>query len=622
MPSDTHERVARRLQRLLAALGPSAVVGAAADGGDLLVLEAARGTARAPRLAIVLPTLRGDFRERSVEEDWRARHDTAIDRALEVGELTTLDMPDGTEAYRAANARILERAEQLAVEADRVVALIVASPGEGAMVEHLAARAAARGRPVIRIDPAAEISSRPYVFVAGPFGDKFDPQRKRMINCDPTYEKVLVPALENAQLRYRRADEQIDAGIVLQPMIEAISEADMVIADLATGNFNVGWELGLRHLLRSRHTLLIGPEGTRPPFDLGALRRVQYQQDQDGGISDAAALEAWTRLAPFLEQLQAPPPPGSDSPVAAVMDVTSWASLVRRGPPDDRFERLREQLALARDLRDAELTLQIVEGAGGLNEEQQMLIAAEAGVGLTRLGEYAEGARLLAPIVAADIAASRPDAHFYYAQALYKPRGAGVEAFNEAERVLRALLVRCPEHPEVWAALGAINKRRSHTREGLAARRQDIAGAMEAYAHDYERDLGAFYEGINFVACGLLLELVHADPAAGARARRALPAVAYAAELAAERDPRDFWAVVTVAEARVYEALLSANAEPDHVTEAYASAGRLRPTAGSVDSSLTQLRWLAEQGIEHPWLNRAGRELALAAGYPELADNI
>ena len=85
------------------------------------------------------------------------------------------------------------------------------------MVMDFAAQAALWRIPVLRIDPAVELPARPHCFVAMPFGRKYDPQRKITIDCDQLYERILVPALENAQLRFRRADEQIDSGVCCAP---------------------------------------------------------------------------------------------------------------------------------------------------------------------------------------------------------------------------------------------------------------------------------------------------------------------------------------------------------------------------------------------------------------------
>lgn len=64
-----------------------------------------------------------------------------------------------------------------------------------------------------------------------------------------------------------------------------------MIGDLGTANFNVGWELGLRHLIRARQTLLIRPAKTIPPFDLNMVRHVQYRLVERGISDDDAVMK-------------------------------------------------------------------------------------------------------------------------------------------------------------------------------------------------------------------------------------------------------------------------------------------------------------------------------------------
>jgi tetratricopeptide (TPR) repeat protein len=610
------EALTLRIRRLCNGLTPSETIGSASDGGDLLVLEAALTLPDPPRSHVVLPTTIQEFREASVAESWRARYDRALDHLQgHGGQLTALRHADGEEAYRAANRHILQSAAALATGNQRAVALVIASEGEGEMVEDFTARAALLGIPVLRIDPAVDLSCRPHCFVAMPFGRKLDPQRNITIDCDELYQRVLIPALENAQLRYRRADEQIDAGVVLQPMIEAISDAHLVIADLASANFNVGWELGLRHLLRPRHTLLMLPAKTKPPFDLAMLRHVSYEQ-KETGISEAAAIAAWQALEPFLEAVADPRASGSDSPVDAVMQVEQWASLRPHHTRDERFEALREQLSLARDLRDGQLMLQVLDDAQGINQEQRALLAGEAGVGLVRLGQYSEGRELLAPLVQTDPEVRRPAAHVFYAQSIYKPLAAAIADYDAAEVVLKHILVKLPEHPEVWAGLGAIGKRRSKLRDTPEEAAADIRKAMAAYQHDYERDLNRYYEGINVLACGVMLARGLGHQEATAPALRVLPAVELAARLAFERDPRDFWSAVTLAEAELCGALLGAEVPEQTVRDAYERAGRCKPPPGELDSSVTQLRLMLSQGVPRELLDIAAAGLSAGAGEP------
>jgi hypothetical protein len=597
------EALGLRIRRLLANLAPRVVVGAAADGGDLLVVEAALSIADGPGVHLILPTPEDVFEEQSVEAAWRDRFERVLDevRSRDEGSVESLGLEDGSEAYSAANVAFLDHAHDLAGDGERVVVLAVAAEGEGAMVHDLVERGKLRDAPALRIDPNVTITVRPRVFVAMPYGTKPDPQRRIELDCNLVYEKILLPALETAQLYYRRADEEIDSGVVLQPMIEWLAEADLVIGDLQTGNFNVGWEVGLRHLLRPRQTLMIRPAGTVVPFDLNMVRHVVYRHDEKG-VTDDAAIEAWAALAPYLQAAGEPQGP-SDSPVSAVMEIEQWSKVRRPAARDPRWDELRERLALARDLADGDLMLQVLEDADGVGEEVLGLLRAEAGVGLVRLGRYADAQHLLAGVVEQDRDVLRPDAHVYYAQSLYRPSDASIDAYDQAERVLKRVLVMRPAYPEVRAMLGAIGKRRLRLRETPEEREPDLRLAMEAYAHDYERNLNAYYEGINVVALATALQLAYGDEGAGRTARELLPSVRFAATLALRLNPKDYWAAATKAECALHEALLGMPGPP--VRDAYRAAAALGPPKGDLDSTLFQLDFLALLGLPEEALQHA-----------------
>ncbi len=607
------EQVAERIRRLLAALQPSGVVGAAADGADVLVLQAALASAKPPAIHVVLPTTRETFAQDSVEPAWRDRFEAVL---AEVeghgGTIRTLALHPGEAAYREANRAILDTAAELAAAGGELpVALVVARQGEGQMIEDFLTRAHLAGLPDLRIDPSVDVTTRPRCFIAMPFGTKTDVQRKFDVDCNLVYQKVLVPALENAQLNYRRADEEIDSGIVLEPMIEWIAASELVIGDLGTGNFNVGWELGLRHVLRSFQTLLIGPAGTTAPFDLAAVRHVRYHQDEKG-ISDAAAIEAWKALAPYLELTGGPN--DNDSPVAVVMDVQQWGKVSRRSVRDERWEALRERLALARDLYDAELMQAVLNDAAGLSAEHVRLLRAEAGVGLVRLGKFADARPMLREIVQADLGMQRPDAHVYYAQSLYRPENAPPSDLDEAERVLKTVLIRRPGHPEVRALLGAVTKRRLKLRPRPEDRLPGLRDALAYYRYDVERNLNLYYEGVNVIAIGTVLALVYKDTDGGRLARELLPAVRVAARLAAEHPHERFWALATVAECDLHEHLLGGAVDVTAVRAVYHKAGAERPPDGDLYSTRTQLDFLEFLGLPAGPLAEARRGVLEGAG--------
>jgi hypothetical protein len=150
------EAVATRLRRLLSALRPTAVVGAAADGGDLLVVEAALAT-EGVDVHLILPTPVDVFREASVAPAWRERFERVL---AEVASVESLGLEDGADAYRQANTAFLDRAAELAGDDGEVIVLVIAAEGQGAMVQDLIDSGQRRGAPTLRIDPEVSVEPR------------------------------------------------------------------------------------------------------------------------------------------------------------------------------------------------------------------------------------------------------------------------------------------------------------------------------------------------------------------------------------------------------------------------------------------------------------------------------
>ena len=146
------------------------------------------------------------------------------------------------------------------------------------------------------------------------------------------------------------------------------------------------------------------------------------------------------------------------------MNVERWAAISMPDGHDAEWEAARERLALARDLADGDLMLEVLDEAAGLPEGPLDLLRAEAGVGLVRLGREADARGSLRAVVERDPDVRRPDAHTYYALALYRPPDATIKEYDAAERVLKRVLLKRPAHPELRAGLGAIAKRRAARR--------------------------------------------------------------------------------------------------------------------------------------------------------------
>lgn len=116
-------------------------------------------------------------------------------------------------------------------------------------------------------------------FVIMGFGEKTDFQSnpQRVLNLDRTYNNIIKPVVEEAGLACIRADEIIHSTVIDKPMYDNLLSADLVVADLSTSNANAIYELGVRHALRPRTTIVMAESNFSFPFDLNHLSILKYE---------------------------------------------------------------------------------------------------------------------------------------------------------------------------------------------------------------------------------------------------------------------------------------------------------------------------------------------------------
>lgn len=144
----------------------------------------------------------------------------------------------------------------------------------------------------------------------------------RVLDLDATYESIIEPAVTNAGLRCIRADKMLNAGMIDTRMYEMLLRADLVIADISTGNVNAVYELGVRHALRPHATILMQELDAAFHFDLAHVSTMTYQHlGSDIGNREATkkrqilqdliekVIESPTRDSPVYEYLRDLNPP-------------------------------------------------------------------------------------------------------------------------------------------------------------------------------------------------------------------------------------------------------------------------------------------------------------------------
>jgi tetratricopeptide (TPR) repeat protein len=208
--------------------------------------------------------------------------------------------------------------------------------------------------------------SKKNCFVVMGFGKKVDFETGKEFDLDMTYKNVIKPAVEAAGVECVRADEITHAGVIDVPMYERILDADLVIADISTGNRNAIYELGVRHALRPHTTIIIGEDSnTKIPFDLNHIVIRKYRHlGEDIGATEARRVS--TELTQAIKELLAAVEPKADSPVytfiprlqrpglASAVPVAAAASTLLPAAPPQPNETHGAMMTLAREAQARE----------------------------------------------------------------------------------------------------------------------------------------------------------------------------------------------------------------------------------------------------------------------------
>jgi tetratricopeptide (TPR) repeat protein len=587
-PPDQVDVVRARLARLLAHLRPEVVVSAAAAGSDLLVLQEALRLGLA--VHVVLPSPRDVFRERSVADRgaaWTAAYDRVLDAVTAGGDRCALvehTFPGTPGGYCAGNQALLDHARGLGGHGETLAVAVRprARQDQASVTDDFVDRARTQGLACIDLDPGARPADQPTAFVVMPFGTK--PRGTGFVDCDQVFGRLIVPALEDADLRWQRADEDLDTGLIHVGMIERLGNADVVVVDTVTQNPNVFYELGVRHAFADRTTVLLGPLGDPPPFDVRPIRHFSYRLD--GGLLDeASALAAVGALREVLDPDRLRDA-RRDSPVFEFFELPRRRLRVRGGPaagPSQSLD-LHQRVTAAvrsRDVGALRVLLADVRAAA-VDADQQRQLLLRLGTALRDLGRYDDAIDVLRPLALTPSDGS----YLLWAQQLalaLRRRGERqLETGQDPEpswRAAQALLdetVELGDDPESCGIAAGLAKRR-----GLRALdggdRLLAAEHLQRAADLYERGFAAaptdYYTGLN-AATTLRFLAQHLGGRADqlARSLDLAPVAQFFAERAASSGGGDFWALVSVAELVLTRHLLGAGPTALDVERAYVRA--------------------------------------------------
>jgi hypothetical protein len=154
-------------------------------------------------------------------------------------------------------------------------------------------------------------------FVVMPFGIKpLNDGSGRLYDFDKVYRVIIQRAIRQAGLEPVRADERKVSDIIHVDMFKQLRDRAVVLADLSLENPNVFYELGVRHVMSARGTVLMCRGDSELPFDVKLSRVIFY--DYDGQHLDWEEVERIVGELQFaLEEAKRGTP---DSPVHALLE--------------------------------------------------------------------------------------------------------------------------------------------------------------------------------------------------------------------------------------------------------------------------------------------------------------
>ena len=331
--------------------------------------------------------------------------------------------------------------------------------------------------------------------------------KKSGVDFDWVHEQLIGPALKTVGLEGGTTGLIVEAGNIRDDVIHELVMADLVIADVSIHNANVFYELGIRHAVRNRATVLIRATIDDVPWDLKAERYLRYAQAKPG--------DSLPRLVQMLQETLANE--RVDSPVLRYMPklVSGNRAALLEVPRD-----LAEDIGQAREKKRAGDLRLIAEEVVGLRFEEAALRAvaqASADVG-DDAGAKEAWER---------IRAAHPD-DFQANRALsdiYRRLEDLVASDQAIERALTGVALGTRDRAELYALRASNSKRRwaDHWRREsepaarvrVALRSRELQLSLQSYRRGFEEDLNHWYPGLNALAMGrITLALADRDRAA------------------------------------------------------------------------------------------------------------
>jgi len=216
------------------------------------------------------------------------------------------------------------------------------------------------------------------IFVLTPIGEEESPER---IHADRMNGVVFQKF--DRYLFECAIDEHGGSAVVAERIFNKIKEADVVVADMTFGNFNVLYEIGLAHAL-NKSVILIAPKDFDVPFNLKHLSRIQYDKyafdsDRNNDIVDRLRKD----IEKALQKLES----------SGKNNLNPYTDLLKE-TPEEMFSEIKNMMndlkeVITREQSKDKVVAEYIEGEDAAFEElTNAILNARESIRTTRFSPY------------------------------------------------------------------------------------------------------------------------------------------------------------------------------------------------------------------------------------------
>lgn len=246
-------------------------------------------------------------------------------------------------------------------------------------------------------------------FVIMPYGGT---DQERVREFKRVFRYLIQDSIDNydSKAEIIRQDYASEGGYIIRNVIDNLATADVVVADLSYNNWNVAYELGLRHVMSKYGTVLICNDQTELPYDIKQMNVIIYPAKDWIDSAEEISDQITKAIGNAMKQVR------SDSPVFDVYPSLPDKLPLSLSGTDDRMLQLNEELEMAKTeirklrgrIEEAGLDSSEVKQEKNLLDVMQravakrMYISSEAVAHLQELGDskkYEEFAEFLAKVL-------------------------------------------------------------------------------------------------------------------------------------------------------------------------------------------------------------------------------